>query len=246
MQDEARDLPAGWVRQYDGKSQHQFFVDTKANPPRSIWHHPYDDDTYLKTLSTEERERIEQFQRQHPSREDIIDADSDVDDPHHEPRLPPYPATGATSSANQSKGSSKWGRKMKDKLTGTTHEQRELERQKRHEEEEEMYRRHLQIREAMAQALQTGKPAYLGKDRDGHDVYIEPPYTTRPPNLNGRYYDMYGGSSPYSNPSNRFVAMPPAYPYNRPYYGGGYQRGGMGMPIAGGLLGGALLGGLLF
>lgn len=59
MEDEARALPKGWVRSYDPETSHQFFVDTTADPPRSIWTHPYDDEEYLRTLSTEERERNE-------------------------------------------------------------------------------------------------------------------------------------------------------------------------------------------
>jgi hypothetical protein len=52
MEDEGRPLPPGWIRQYDAKESHQFFVDTNTTPPRSIWHHPYDDDQYLSTLSS--------------------------------------------------------------------------------------------------------------------------------------------------------------------------------------------------
>ena len=56
MEDEGRPLPPGWVRQYDTNESHQFFVDTTADPPRSIWQHPYDDEQYLSTLTSEERE----------------------------------------------------------------------------------------------------------------------------------------------------------------------------------------------
>ncbi|KAH9486608.1 hypothetical protein JR316_0000673 [Psilocybe cubensis] len=41
-------LPYGWIKQFDPKSGHVFFVDTKANPPRSIWTHPYEDEQYLE------------------------------------------------------------------------------------------------------------------------------------------------------------------------------------------------------
>ena len=34
MEDEHRSLPRGWVRQYDDRNHHQFFVDTNADPPR--------------------------------------------------------------------------------------------------------------------------------------------------------------------------------------------------------------------
>ncbi|ELU44848.1 rhamnogalacturonase B [Rhizoctonia solani AG-1 IA] len=72
MEDESRPLPKGWVRDYDhacvfpqslihhepyscvirrNRNKHHFYVDTKTNPPRSIWVHPFED---------------EQFQREHP------------------------------------------------------------------------------------------------------------------------------------------------------------------------------------
>ncbi|KAG9036284.1 hypothetical protein FRB95_009432 [Tulasnella sp. JGI-2019a] len=43
MEDEKRHLPEGWVRQFDTKSSHYFYVDTRANPSRSIWVHPFED-----------------------------------------------------------------------------------------------------------------------------------------------------------------------------------------------------------
>ncbi|KAL1748560.1 hypothetical protein HDZ31DRAFT_29602 [Schizophyllum fasciatum] len=40
------DLPEGWTRQtHEG---HTFYVDTRANPPRSIWVHPYEDEQFLR------------------------------------------------------------------------------------------------------------------------------------------------------------------------------------------------------
>src|SRR4051794_21811217 len=59
MEDESRPLPPGWVRQYDPTQGHQFFVDTTKDPPRSIWHHPYDDDIYMNGLSSEERAKVQ-------------------------------------------------------------------------------------------------------------------------------------------------------------------------------------------
>ncbi|KAL8873983.1 MAG: hypothetical protein Q9198_006948, partial [Flavoplaca austrocitrina] len=44
---------------YDPENDHQFFVDTTREPPRSIWHHPYDDDEYLATLDPTERQKIQ-------------------------------------------------------------------------------------------------------------------------------------------------------------------------------------------
>nr|POE93257.1 exosome complex exonuclease rrp6 [Quercus suber] len=83
MEDEQRPLPKGWVRTYDPTSNHQFFVNTAVDPPRSTWHHPYDDEEYLSTLSSEERERIEHesLGRGHPvSKADIIAHHTDDED----------------------------------------------------------------------------------------------------------------------------------------------------------------------
>ena len=48
MSDEQRDLPEGWVRCWDDKQQHHFYVDTATK--RSIWVHPYDDPEFLRSL----------------------------------------------------------------------------------------------------------------------------------------------------------------------------------------------------
>ncbi|KAH8835484.1 hypothetical protein DL96DRAFT_1574437 [Flagelloscypha sp. PMI_526] len=40
-------LPFGWVKQVDPATNHAFWVDTKAQPPRSIWVHPYYDPQFL-------------------------------------------------------------------------------------------------------------------------------------------------------------------------------------------------------
>lgn len=243
MEDERRPLPPGWVRQWDAKEQHQFFVDTKSDPPRSIWHHPHDDAEFLKTLSSEERERIQEQER------DLKDSSAHLDLTDDEAALPPRP-DGKSSTKPPAPGEKKtFGRKWKDKITGSTHEEREAERARRAEEERRYYESHLKFREAMQRAQATGQPQFFAKDRDGKDIYIEPPQVA------GGYgggYGGYGGGagygySPYSsgmyaNPNARFIR--PSVPYGRPY-GGGYG-GGLGMPLAGGLMGGMLLGGLLF
>ncbi|THH28317.1 hypothetical protein EUX98_g5882 [Antrodiella citrinella] len=41
------DLPDGWIQQYDPTTEHPFWVDTKATPPRAIWIHPYQDEQFL-------------------------------------------------------------------------------------------------------------------------------------------------------------------------------------------------------
>ncbi|KAA6409334.1 MAG: hypothetical protein FRX48_06887 [Lasallia pustulata] len=147
--------------------------------------------------------------------------------PHAHAR--PASAAAATPSPSQpSGGMSRFGRKMKDRITGTTHEQREKLRVERAEEERRIYARHQAIRQAMSRAMETGQPQLIGRDRDGKELYIEPPgQVAMPPG--GYGYNPYT-QGPYANPNATFVR--PSYPYARPY-GGGYG-GGLGMPLMGG------------
>lgn len=250
MEDELRPLPPGWVRTFDPEHSHQFFVDTTKDPPRSIWVHPYDDDEYLSTLTSEERERIEEesMGRGHPlSKDDIVASHTDDEDHHdHDPPisgdLPPRPDKGKGKDRS-------FGRKMKDKLTGTTHEEREQERARRAERERQMYEQHQRIRRAMAEAQRTGQPVHVGKDGDGKDIYIEPPAPPPGPYGYGGYGQGAYGYNPYrqgiyTTPNARYIRPP--NPYARPAgygYGGGY---GLPLMMGGGLLGGLLIGDALF
>lgn len=257
MEDEGRPLPDGWVRQYDAAHSHQFFVDTRANPPRSIWHHPYDDEEFLSTLSSEEHERIQSLHRV-PTSADLLAESSDEEDGSHHHHAQPSKSSAAVSSSAAASGSAaassstgrqseqlsgvhKFGRKMKDKVTQTSHEQREAERKQRAERERRDYETHLAFRRCMTQAMQTGQPQYFGRDPNGKDVYIEPPGGMRQGyTADGRMVNPYS-QGPYANPNARFIR--PQTAYQRPYgygYGGGY-----GLPLAGGLAGGLLLGGAL-
>jgi hypothetical protein len=236
MEDEMRELPPGWVRSFDPETSHQFFVDTRANPPRSIWTHPYDDDEFLNTLSPEERKKHTRMHRT-MTLEDLTAEDSDAED-----QLPPRPTSKGKGAAapGEPTGIHKFSRKLKDKITGQTHEEREQARTRRAEQERQAYLQHLRTRQALIRAMETGQPQLLGKDRQGRDVYIEPPYGPYAPR--GAYgYNPYGGRQ-FGNPGVRY--MRPAGPYGRPY-GYGYG-GGAGLPIAAGFLGGAMLGGALF
>ncbi|KAI4169000.1 MAG: hypothetical protein LQ346_009005, partial [Caloplaca aetnensis] len=179
MEDEGRPLPQGWVRQYDPDNQHQFFVDTTRDPPRSIWHHPYDDDEYMDSLDPRERQRIQGSLRV-PSRDDIAAESSDEDRDDRPPSrtgATHAPAPPSSSQQAPSSGASKLGRRLKDKLTNTTHEQREEQRRQRAIAEQEAYEQHRKLRAAMVEAMRSGQPQLVGKDRSGKDVYIEPPPT---------------------------------------------------------------------
>lgn len=238
MEDEGRPLPEGWVRTFDPREQHQFFVDTTKDPPRSTWVHPYDDDEYLSTLTSEERERIEQeslAKGKHTSTADIAaahtdDEDDDYDHRQHAsssnypPNLPPREGKGKGKDDGRS-----FGRKFKDKVTGMTHEQREEERQRRYAQEQQMYERHMAIRQAMVRAQQTGQPQWVGKDGDGKDIYIEPPMYQPPMGgygARGYGVDPYRGGV-YTTPNAKYIRPPNPYMRGRGYgYGGGY-----GLPL---------------
>jgi len=248
MEDEGRPLPHGWVRQFDPKTSHQFFVDTNAKPPKSIWHHPYDDEQYLSTLDPKERERIQNLHHPVPSNADIAAESSDDEggSANHHGKNAAGPGSGGRvnqelppRNPQPDTGGSRFGRRMKDKLTGTTHEQREAQRREREKQERETYERHQMIRQAMQKAAETGQPQLIGKDKNGKEVYIEPPNGVEMPQ-GARGYNPYT-QGPYANPNATFVR--PNYGYSRPY-GGGYG-GGYGLPLAGGLMGGLLLGDMM-
>lgn len=274
MEDMSRPLPKGWLRQFDQSHKHHFYVDTTKEPPRSIWHHPHDDQTYLSSLSSEERERIQAESHHHaPPSPDVRAESTDEegagpsDSKHAKTKSnvrakvagePSSSAAGASSSAAASSSNAAgkkprgFGEKLKDKLTGTTHDERVKERARREREEQEMYRAHMAFRNAMARAYETGQPQLLGRDQDGKDVYVEPPggpggqgasqgwpYNRQSQVMRG---DNPYATGPYANPNARFIRPPD--PYYRPAYGG--YGGGLGLPLAAGLTGGLLLGGLMF
>lgn len=240
MEDEQRPLPDGWIRQYDRESHHQFFVDTSTD--RSIWHHPYDDDQYLDSLPPSEKTKIKLqglSLRREPSQADI-EAESSEDDSHPATAdSHPNSGQGQGGKAGEHIGAThRFGRKMKDQITASTHEEREERRRKRAEQEEKAYRQHQHFRECMVRAEETGEPQLLGRDREWKEVYIEP---SGMGGGGGMSRGMYGnggyGINPYSqgmyaDPDSRFAR--PQGNYCRPY-GCGYGGGGYGMPLAAGM-----------
>ncbi|KAH6654936.1 hypothetical protein BKA67DRAFT_558996 [Truncatella angustata] len=258
IEDESRPLPAGWVRSFDPDSQHQFFVNTKVDPPRAVWHHPYDDDDYMNSLSSEERERIRGLSR-HPSHHDVTAETTDEEGDGHSHSHGKSHASASASNASGPKRS--LGRKMKDKFTGTTHEKRAKDRQQREQNERDMYKQHQLFRRGLAAAIETNQPQLLGQDDDGIEVYLEPPGSRysgvqRVERLSPYLSEIIYRPPGPLNKRARHIRPDPIYPggyggpYQRPYgtynrpYGYGYG-GGMGMmPMAGPLFGGLMLGGL--
>jgi len=253
MEDEQRPLPQGWVRSYDQESHHQFFVNTNVDPPMSIWHHPYDDEEYLSTLPPAERANVTRLHHS-VSLKDIA-AESSDEEGHHGDKKPirsgggsdtagPSGTTGASSSsADQPKGLHKFGRKLKDRVTSSTHEEREKDRAQRAEEEQKAYKAHQAYRQALSRAIETGEPQFLGKDKEGRDVYIESPNGPPPPSGPGGTNPYKSG--PYANPNARFIQPADPYagrmdPYGGGRLGGGYGGGGYGGGYGGGGYGGGM------
>ncbi|PSS37569.1 hypothetical protein PHLCEN_2v585 [Hermanssonia centrifuga] len=151
------ELPFGWVRQIDERTNHAFWVsalrlvlqltvvisinqvDTKAKPPRAIWIHPYED---------------EQFLNEHPEVRDRLakpdnGGSSQESPPPYSPRRHSYSGSSnfrhssadirnsnsqpMTPPAMNSSGSQQKHRgffgKMKDKAIGTKEEREEAKRQ---------------------------------------------------------------------------------------------------------------------
>jgi hypothetical protein len=253
MEDINRPLPRGWVRQWDTNSLHHFYVDTKATPPRSLWSHPLDDEQYR---SEHPEEAKELSARQFGPSNGAFDPDEYSSDDDALEQYNNQNRDSSSTSKDQPTGMKKLGRSMKDKMTGSTHEERLAKKAKRKERERKAYEQHQAMQAAMAKASSTGQPQLLGRDKNGREVWAQPPpadapyvgasvgysqYQTAPQGGYGGYGGygggyggggMYGGMGPYNR--------------RRGYgYGGGYG-GGMGMPLMGGMMGGMMLGGLMF
>ncbi|KAI0319868.1 hypothetical protein OF83DRAFT_1082009, partial [Amylostereum chailletii] len=128
-------LPFGWIKEHDPTTDHPFYVDTKANPPRAIWVHPYEDEQYLNE-HPDVREKVGNIMKQYhadqlnspnPPRSDRRHSFGGRDNAAiHEPTSPSSP------SSSKDKGKRSFLGKMKDKAIGTKEERdaykRELDR----------------------------------------------------------------------------------------------------------------------
>ncbi|ORY89050.1 hypothetical protein BCR35DRAFT_300834 [Leucosporidium creatinivorum] len=233
MEDEMRELPKGWRREFDANSDHFFYVDTTKDPPRSIWVHPFDDPEYIASLPDTERQQYAPPTEAPPP----LDAKGDVKGRDHLPSQTGSSSAQASASGSGQKPEEKrtLGRKMKDKLTGSTHDERVTKRKRQQEEEMKAYQQHLMRRKAILEAQRSG--AY-------RSTYAAPstPYQRV----------SYGGYPGYGSPYGRgYGGGYAGYGgYGGGMYGGGMGRRGMGMgpgmAIGGGLLGGMLLGDMMF
>jgi len=165
MQPERYPIPFGWIKEFDQTSGQPFYVDTKANPPRSIWTHPYEDQVYLKAHpdvreklnaggfggsnsnlpppSFEESQRLQSSGGSSPSSQ------------HHAASTP------ATGSGKPKPERGLFG-KLKDKAAGTK-EEREAERKRKQERDRlraEAQRQRIQQMVMARQQLYASQPQY--------------------------------------------------------------------------------------
>ncbi|KAL0578591.1 hypothetical protein V5O48_003382 [Marasmius crinis-equi] len=156
-------LPYGWVKEIHQESGHPYYVDTKANPPRSIWCHPYEDEQYLHE-HPEAREKVRPPPGPGPGH-----APSYTHDQGHHSRTHSYQA------APQKKGKRGFLGKLKDKAIGTK-EEREQVRQAQIMAQEQ------RRQQLAAQRAQFGQPQY------GGGAYGGGPYNQ----YGGGAYNQYG------------------------------------------------------
>ncbi|KAI1793953.1 hypothetical protein LXA43DRAFT_884674 [Ganoderma leucocontextum] len=219
-------LPDGWVREFDPKANHPFWVDTNVEPPRSIWVHPYEDEQFLRE-HPDIRERLARGLRPGdqpppytPRRHSFSGSSPTSASAAHFPVPVRENVTRTSQSQPQTPKSSQQRKgffdKLKDKAIGTKEE-----REARHREEEQRQRH---LAEMRRQRQQEEMSAFRGH-------YQHP--------LGGAGY----GPGVYSQP---LYAAPTGNPYGmggrRP---GGFGGAGIGLPLLAGAAGGLLLGDVL-
>ncbi|KAM7186483.1 hypothetical protein V8F33_011806 [Rhypophila sp. PSN 637] len=226
MEDELRPLPDRWAREFDPATGHQFFVDTVSAPPRAIWHHPYDDDIYMSSISDAEREAINSCFPNNPHASVPIHA-VDGEEAHH-PR----------SFASRIKDTLTRRHSSEESNPHHAHDQQQLgtiPTETEQDLEMEMHRQHLLLRRAMTDAMNTSKAQLLGQDDTGTNVYLEPPGhmfpgvdTARVRHLSPYFSEVFYEPDPVDK-SDRFPG--PEGRYLRPrgeMYGYGYGGYGCG------------------
>jgi len=225
-------LPDGWVREYDPRTKHPFWVDTKAKPPRSIWVHPFEDEEFLRE-HPDIRDRLTKGMNDTPSERP----------PPYSPRrhstgsVPVGSTLGVPSSANRNPTSHPgtprddsrpkhhrgFMEKLKDKTIGTKEEREAAKRQEATARERRRQQYEAERQERMRDTSYYGQPAYGPPQGD--------PFTYR-----SRLGGMGGGGLGGYGRSGLGFGGGSGYG-NR----GGFGGGGMAMPLLGGLAGGLLL-----
>lgn len=251
MDDERRELPEGWVRCWDPKNEHHFYVDTATK--RSTWLHPYDDPEFLRTLP-----------EHHPAHPNSAEATAMRKRGEDEALLvqkarshsssqpgPSSPPKGAGAGATNPDGSHAWPQheehrnwiqRKKDKLIGTK-EERAKAKEDRRKAKAEALRKRREMEEQYLKRRQELMRQQLN-DPNIRNYYASDPFMYSAP---AGPYSRAGGlyASPYGYGYPGGYGRRYGYGYGSPY-GYGYGPGGLGM--GGGLMlggGAGLLGGML-
>jgi len=215
-------LPYGWIQEFDPNTNHPFWVDTKADPPRAIWTHPYEDEQYLRE-HPDVREKAESLVREQQTKDTKPRRHSF--NGHDSANMVPDNDAAAPDSSTSKKGKEKRGffGKLKDKAIGTK-EEREAYKREMARVERERQRRYAE----MVKAQRT--------QQFDQRVYAGPSYAPRygPPAGNPYGYGPgYGGGYGYG------------YDYGYGYPGGSSRGGSSALPLLGALAGGLLLGDII-
>ncbi|KAK4456556.1 hypothetical protein QBC42DRAFT_322307 [Cladorrhinum samala] len=177
MEDQLRPVPAGWVRQFYVKSQHQFFVDASSSPPGSTWNRcPYDDEQYLASLSPEDRATVMQNHQNATNPHRPSQADLDLAAEHASDEADT--STLITTDPPRRRRGGILARKLKDVLTRKSRAERSAAGN-----ESETYRQNRILRGGAAEAINTapGRPQLLvGNDENCTHIFVEPPGHTFP------------------------------------------------------------------
>ncbi|KAF8308740.1 hypothetical protein DL93DRAFT_2170858 [Clavulina sp. PMI_390] len=239
---ERRDLPAGWIKEHDSQSDRDYFVDTLANPPRSIWVHPLDDPEFMLTHRGDDGSNVEDLENNHlehppPGFSDKVqsseypeDKQARHDDENELAQASSEPLTSTLAPPTKKQGLLS---KLKQKAIGTK-EEREAARQMHERRRKEQERQYYERRNAMVAARMQQIEAQEQRRRQqaGHSAQRGQQYDR--PAMNAYGGPMY--EDPYANGST---------PYGRRQGGGGGLGGGgttLGT-LSGGLLLGDLVGG---
>ncbi|KAG9001074.1 hypothetical protein FRB94_007135 [Tulasnella sp. JGI-2019a] len=186
MEDEERPLPDGWVRQFDRNSSHHFYVDTRANPPRSIWVHPFEDP---------------QWQREHAASvgpppgppPGHTDAKLRKERPEEKGDKGDKAQAGGQSSSS-SAGDQKRGffGKLKDDVIGTK-EERAAAKEKKAQQEREMQARYMERRRLLAEQRANQQMQYPNSPLYTNYGYRNQPVYPVPQAAYGRQRTGFGG-----------------------------------------------------
>ncbi|GAW06010.1 hypothetical protein LENED_007902 [Lentinula edodes] len=154
-------LPYGWVEQRSPDG-HRFYVDTKANPPRSIWTHPYEDEQYLH-----EHPDVREKMRTSTSNQELRSSRSDIKQSNYDDRDARRHSYNGQSSSSKIPGHNRgFFGKLKDKAIGTK-EERQAEKARAAQLQEQRRQQRLAQQQAYYNQAQYAPPPQQYSNRYG-------------------------------------------------------------------------------